>query len=797
MASDSLHREKLPLGIAGIDLHTIERQLPAEEPPALAPNSALRVIGKAVSRLDARAKVTGTARFTADVKLPGMLEACILRSPYPHARVLSIDTTSAEHHPEVRAIHVISRNRGEAQSSGRRAAPGPPTLLYAGAAILAVAATSRNAAEEALKRVTVKYQTLPFVVDMEAARKPGAPLVFDGAVDQAETGGGGGAETGLRQTGNVRGPQTDSPFGGTRGDLDRGFRDAEIVVSGEYRTQVQTHCCLETHCIVADWRTEALTVYISTQDTVGLRDELARDFGLSRNRVRVISDFTGGGFGSKFGAGDYGHAAITLSRKAGAPVRLILDRAEEQVATGNRPMTWQRLRLGAKRDGTLTALSLLSYGSAGVALGAGVGTIAQAMYTCPNFAMQQYDVLMHTSPGCAMRAPGNVQGAFALEQLIDELAEKLKLDPLVLRDRIDASNVRRVERRIGAERFGWASRKAHAAGAHAVKTGFGVAQSFWPGLVQSRAACEVRLLRDGSVEVRSSVQDIGTGIRTVLAQVVAEELGLSAKEVSVRIGDTDFPPGPFSGGSMTTGSITPAARKAAYRVRRRLVAEAARQLGAEPETLVVRDGQIFSSVEPTRGHFFRDIFRHLNREEISAVAHRDADYDGFRMPFADGDGGYARENLGGVQFAEVSVDTETGIVRVRRIIAVHDCGRPINPLQIESQIHGGIVQGLSFALFENRVVDRHSGRMVNTNLEQYKIAGASEVPEIEVILIENYTACSATDAAGVGEPANIATAAAIANAVHDAIGVRITELPMTPSRILATLGNQQSPRLKQ
>ncbi len=437
------------------------------------------------------------------------------------------------------------------------------------------------------------------------------------------------------------------------------------------------------------------------------------------------------------------------------------------------------------RDGKLTAILLLSYGTAGVELGAGVGTIAQAMYDCPNFAMAQHDVFIHAAPGCAMRAPGNVQGAFALEQLIDELAERLSLDALELRDRIDPSAVRREERRIGAERFGWRRRRTSGTGADPVKRGIGVAQAFWPGIVQADAACEVRLDRDGSVEVRSSVQDIGSGIRTLLAQVVAEELGLRPEDIAVRIGDTDFPPGPSSGGSKTAGSITPAARKAAYQVRRELFAAAARGLGVRSADLASRQGRVFSLSDPMRGMSFREAAGLLRDDAVSAVAQRGDNYGGFRVssPLT-----IAREDLGGVQFAEVAVDTETGIVRVERLTAVHDCGRPINPRQLESQIHGGIIMGISYALFENRILDRATGHMVNADLEQYKLAGPHETPAIDVVILENYQAISATDACGIAEPATIATAAAVANAVHNAIGVRMRKLPITPAAVLAALG---------
>ena len=327
------------------------------------------------------------------------------------------------------------------------------------------------------------------------------------------------------------------------------------------------------------------------------------------------------------------------------------------------------------------------------------------------------------------------------------------------------------------------------AGADPMKRGVGIAQSFWPGIVQTNAACEVRVGRSGLVEVRSSVQDIGSGIRTLLAQVVAEEFGLRPEEVAVHIGDTDFPPGPSSGGSKTAGSITPAARKAAYLVRKKLFAAVATALGVPAEHLSASRGRIFVSGNTSRGVSLGEATAFLNSDKVSAVATRGDNYDGF---LATSPMNIAHESLGGVQFAAVAVDTETGIVRVERVTAVHDCGRPINPRQIESQIHGGIIMGISFALLENRILDRNSGRMINADLEHYKLAGVRETPDIDVILLENYQAISATDACGVAEPATIATAAAVANAVYNAIGVRMRDLPMTPAAVLTALNRVPS-----
>ena len=767
--------EQFPYGILGVDLGHIARQIPADEPPALAPNADLAVIGRSTTRLDARDKVTGASRFTVDIALPGMLYGRILRSRLPHARIRSLDVSAARRHPGVRAVEILVQPQS----------PRASIVRYVGQPLAAVAAQTAVAADEALKLIAVDYEPLPFVVDLEAARDARAAPVYDAESAPRGSPSGYPAPAGLALHGNVRGPAVVD-----HGDVARGFADAEIQVEGEYSTQVQTHCCMEPHAIVADWNADGLTVYLSTQYTSGVRHELAEAFGLPLAKIRVVARAVGGGFGSKSTLGVYGRLAVSLSRTARAPVRIVLDREEEQIDAGNRPSTWQRLRLGARRDGSLTAVDLTSYGSAGVALGAGVWSIAERLYPCANFHGAQHDVFTNAGAGCAMRGPGAVPGAWAMEQAVDELAERLGIDPLALRDRIDPSPVRREERRIGALHIGWTARRAPAADPGPIKRGIGCAQSLWMTNVQVNAACEVRIYRDGSVEVLSGVQDIGTGTGTVMAQVVAEVFGLAPQAITVRIGDTQFPAGPPSYGSRTTSSITPPARTAAWRVLQSLVRDAAALLGVDAAVLIAHDGRIGVRDDPARSLGLPEIAAHLRTDFISAVASRADDYGGFGRRM--GDAATARQDLGGVQFAAVAVDTDTGIVRVERVVAVQDCGRPLNPRLIESQVQGGVLMGMSFALFEERLLDRHTGHMVNANLEDYKLAGACEMPDIEVIVLENYQANSATDAYGIAEPANIATAPAIANALYNAIGVRLRALPMTPAAVLAALGKLPS-----
>lgn len=764
----------MPYGIPGHNLSKIEREVPASEPPAWPVNTELRHVGKRVRRYDAMAKVTGEAKYTSDIQLPGMLYGKMLYSPHPHARIASIDASEAERHPGVFAVHVIrgNLNMGDGVGDGNY-----PEVRFAGQPIAGLAAVSEAVAEEALKKIRVRYEPLPFVVDLEASQKPEAPLVFQAPVEQKASDGGEEIEEGLRLQGNVRGPATGSP----RGDLQKGFEEAELVIERTYRTQVQTHNALETHGAVVEWRSDGMTIYASTQSTKGVRDEFAELFGFKKNQVRVITEYMGGGFGAKYGAGNFGYMAGELSKKSGRPVRIMLDRKEEQISSGNRPNSIHYLKVGAKKDGRLTAIQQRSFGTAGVGLGAGVGGIVQSMYHCPNFATEQYDVFIHAGPGAAWRAPGNVQGAFGLESLIDELAEQLGMDPLTYRDIIDKSEVRRVERIRGAEKFGWSRRKKSGSDTGPVKKGLGMAQSSWPRMAHLDSTAEVRLFRDGSVEIRSGVQDLGTGTKTILAQVVAEELGLKPADVVVRIGDTVFPDGPPSGGSVVTASITPAARNAAHQVKLKLFEQVSPVLECDITDLDLVDGLIVSRKDPAVKLTFADALRSMRTQQITGEASRSDDYGGQRIGYLAGG------DLGSVQFAEVSVDTETGFVRVDRIVAAHSCGRPINISHIENQINGGIIQGISYALYEDRILDQQTGHMVNIKFDQYKVPYAFEIPEIETIIVEEYNALTSTDAFGIGEPANIATAVAVANAVYNAIGVRIYELPITPAKVLSAL----------
>src|ERR1700723_4566512 len=420
-------------GIPQDGLQQKQREVRLDEPPPLSANAELTYIGKPTERYDGPAKAMGKGKYTADVNLPGMLYARMVDAAPPHGRIISIDTSAAEKLPGVRAVHVIEHVYGFAElRDPKLETPSRyPVVRYAGQPIAGVAAVSQQIADDAAKLVKVQYDTMPFVVDRSDARADDAPVVFPGPADAAGSAGGGGGPKGVPQKGNIHGPQRKET-----GDTEKGFAEADVIVDGEYFTQVQTHSALETHGFVLDWKPEEEKFYASTQGTSSVRNEFAGVFKLPQSKVRVITEYMGGGFGAKFGAGYEGVIAATLSQKAHAPVKLMLDRRQEHIVC-NRPDSHQTLKIGAKRDGTLTAIHLISYGTAGVGTGAGPAGPATNLYKCPNLLTEEYDVFVNAGPGAAFRAPGHPQGCFAFEQAIDEVAVTLEMDALVLRDKID------------------------------------------------------------------------------------------------------------------------------------------------------------------------------------------------------------------------------------------------------------------------------------------------------------------------------------------------------------------------
>ncbi|QIA27311.1 xanthine dehydrogenase family protein molybdopterin-binding subunit [Thermaerobacter sp. PB12/4term] len=789
-----------------------ERFVVVEDDPAgpLPGEGQLRYIGRPVPRMDGWEKVTGRARYTHDVRLPGMVHAMVVRSPYPHARIRSVRAERALAIPGVLAV--LTHENCPPIPWGREGDRVlNPVVRYHGDEVAVVAARDLETARAAAAALEVEYEPLPFVVDLEEAMKPDAPPV--------------------RPQGNVR---WDRATRYSRGDLEAGFREAEVVVEGTFRTPVQLHNCMETHGSVVDWQQDRVTIYDSTQHLFGVRDRFAQLFGLPVHRVRVVKEHMGGGFGSKNGLHKYTVLAGILSRELGRPVRCVLDREEENLAAGNRHSTLQRLKLGARADGRLVALDLEAYAAVGVLGSPGsIGGPARQLYAIPNVRTVEVPVHTNTGPTAAFRAPGYVEGTVALEVLMDELARRLVLDPLELRLRnyaeVDPTSGRpysskglRQAYAMGAAMAGWQAKRggrgwgvpgvvaleaaAQGAGGDGTATGtgagapategpggpvaeggagrrrrlrgIGMASQIWGGAGGPPAQAEVRVHPDGTATVVTAGQDIGTGTRTVLAQIAAEELALPLERVRVQLGDTDGGPyAPISAGSMTVPSMGPAVRSAAADAARQILELAGGLLEADPRDLeLVPPGRVQVRGAPDRAVTFQELGKTLGQYVITGRGSRGPNPDEYAI------------HTFGAQFAEVEVDPATGEVRVLDLWAVHDIGRVVNPLTAAAQMEGGMIQGLGFALMEERVMDPLSGRVLNPNLENYRVPTVADIPRLHVAFTgEPDPHGNNLGVKGAGEPPIIPTAAAIANAFYHATGIPVRELPLTRQRVLALL----------
>ncbi|MDQ4078581.1 MAG: xanthine dehydrogenase family protein molybdopterin-binding subunit [Chloroflexota bacterium] len=724
------------------------------------------VVGTPHPRVEGEEKVTGRARYAYDVRLPGQLYARVLRSPHPHARIRRIDTSRAEALPGVHAV--LSSANAPKIEWYKNSKLFDTTVRFVGEEVAAVAAETEEIALDALRLIEVEYEPLPFVVDMEAALQPDAPEVHEG--------------------GNLVG----EPKTYERGDPEAGFREADVIIDEVYTTQTALHNCLEPHGCTAFWEGDHLTMWESTQGVFEVREQVAEKLRLPEHHVRVIKHYMGGGFGSKQIAWKHTVIAALLSKESGRPVQLMLDRKAENLASGNRNATRQRVRIGAKRDGTLTAISADIKLAVGAYMVGGeasnVSGTFQRLYRCPNVRTEQVGVYINAGPSVAFRAPGYVEGAFGLESAMDELARALEMDPLELRLRNYAERDQKKEQpyttpdslRLCYERateaFGWRDyQRPPARGSK--RRGIGLAAHDWGGAGHPPGYAWVKLNSDGTADVITGTQDIGTGTRTGLTQVAAEELGLPIDRVTLYLGDTARGPySPVSAGSATQATIGPAVRAAAADAKRQLIEVAAKVLEEPPERLQVRNGKVFVEEEPENS---------VSVEEVTGrIAPRMIQGRGSRGPNPED----KSVRTFGAQCVEVEVDVESGEVAILRIVASHDCGRIINPTMVYSQVIGAVTQGIGFALTEERVVDDESGVVLNPNLEEYKVPTVADVPPIthaEVNLPD--LEANPTGAKGIGEPPLVPTAPAIASAVFDAVGVRLRHAPLSRRRLVAAL----------
>jgi CO/xanthine dehydrogenase Mo-binding subunit len=707
------------------------------------PAGARETVGRPAERQDGLQRARGEARYTADIQLPGMLHAAVLRSPFARAKVREIDTRMAEKAPGVRAV------------LGPDTDPLTDEPAYQGAPVAAVAADTLDQARAALRLLEIEWEQLEPLLDPDEAVR--------------------------------RGQLVDEPSRYERGDVERALAGADVVVEAEYRTQTVLHNSLETHQAICEWEAgDRLTVYISTQYLWGVRETVAEHFGLPEDHVRVVCGFMGGGFGSKNGPGDYTYIAAELARRAGRPVKCALTRREENLDAGNRNATIQRLRIGARSDGTLLALE----GEFVNATGwdgwlSSTGGPMRMLYACENVRTVEYGAKLNVPPMAAFRAPGFVEGTFGLECLMDELAAKLELDPLELRRRNHSDHDAMDDRPFSSKHLldcyrraepHWARREqVRASSDRTWKRGVGLASQVWYGGGGPPSYAWIRVGADARVTVITAMQDIGTGSATAMAQIAAEELGVPVDRVEVALGDTARGPyATISAGSSTIPSMGPAVRSAAADAARQILEIAAQRYDREQRLLSLRNGKIVSA---DGGSWpLEEITGLLESGQILGKGSRGPNPTGMRVLTF------------GVQVAEVAVDVETGEIRVGRIAAVHDVGRVINPLGASSQVEGGIIQGLGHTLSEERLLDPATGTVLTQTLDAYKLPTIADVPEIVTDLVDAPDRhLTNLGSKGLGEPPIIPTAAAIANAIRDATGADVRSLPITREEMLRAL----------
>jgi len=549
------------------------------------------------------------------------------------------------------------------------------------------------------------------------------------------------------------------------------LKDAELKLEAVYSTEVQTHSSLETHGVSIDYRTDSATVYASTQGTFSVRDGLDDAIGLKRSQYEVVCEYVGGGFGSKLGgAGKEGTTAARIAAKYKRPVYLFCDRAEEHLDTGNRPGCRARVSIAFKKDGTIVGGEVRTWGSVGPNRGGGGCNVPSGRYNLGDTKKAHEDVSLNAGMPRAFRAPGHPQGAFVEELMLDEIALACGMDPLELRLKHIRSDEIKEMARLGAEQIGWNKRPATGSQTGVVRRGMGMGIASW-GRFPASVDAEVVINQDGSVEARTGTQDIGTGQRTMVAIVTSDALGVPVDSVTVRIGRSTLPEGPGSGGSVTTVNSAPAFLAAAADAKRQLLEALAQRMNTDAGELDVKSGVIQRGGQ--NAVQWKDACAMLGNAVTGKGRNTRASVE------ADTTSGTSN----GAQFVDLEVDTQTGVIAVRRIVAVQACGRIVARKLAESQVIGAVIQGLSYALFEDRLLDRVTGAMVNPNLEWYKIAGPRDMPLIQPILWSK----DGTGPRPLGEPPTIPTSGAIACAVLNAIGAPVRSLPLTPDKVLAAL----------
>ncbi|WP_298274570.1 molybdopterin-dependent oxidoreductase [uncultured Bradyrhizobium sp.] len=725
----------------------------------------------AAPRIEARDKVTGAAKYTVDINHDGQLEGLILRSREAHARIATLDLAPARALAGVTAVSLIGDDR---------------IVRYVGEPIAAAAAKDRKTALAALAAIKLTSERLPAVIGLDAGRRDDAPVVFDrasrkraGNVSEAA-----GGPAPWKQ--NIRGP---TAVFSTRAKKARNWVDEarqasnKLLVEATFRTATQQHACLEPHAAVARFDGDRLTLHASTQQVFHLKEQIAKRYKLEHDKVRVIADHVGGGFGSKASLGVETIAAIELAREAKAPVRVVYDRHEELSVAGYRPAAELKVALLPSEQGALKALSVTAHADTGAATNSTIAGLARLIYPAEAKDLSDFDVISNLPPGAAFRGPGGPPMAFAVEQSIDEAALRLKVDPIALRKRWDPDPNRQRLYDWASGLEVWRNRKPQQDGRY--RRGIGMATGYWLYLWQPNVKVEVAV-KGGRIVASTATQDIGTGTRSVLADTIAREFDLEPADIDVRIGDSALPEGPGSGGSRVTASVLPPTILAVRKLKAAMLEQATRKpapgSNAPWRELIARSPDI--AVTETRGEDSKNTAPGI-RSPLREVGLLGMVFGWMMRRFSNIAVGAGVPSS--VQVIEVEVDTWLGHVRVLNVHTGIAVGKIAAPALARSQACGAVIQGLGYALYEARELDPTNGDVLTAGMEDYRIPGIADTPEIDVHFDEAGFDHVLGNSVGIGEASTVPTSAAVANAIHDAIGIRLTEIPIRPDRIVAAL----------
>jgi xanthine dehydrogenase YagR molybdenum-binding subunit len=720
-----------------------------------------QVIGKRHVRLDGMDKSTGAAKYTYDINLKNQLIARALGCPHAHCKIKSIDTAAAKAVKGV--VHIEPLHKVDDE------------IEWQGEMLVVVAAENEAAAAEGCEKIKIEYEMLPsFTTEDDIA----AAVVLKRTVK------GGGKAVTVKEPGD---DDDEDEF--VAKEIERLLKEAAYTVEGYYGIDAITHCCLEPHGSTVEWQGNKLMVHLSTQNVSGTDEGFAKDLNITSDDVEVHCDYIGGGFGSKFAPDVWGIAAARISKATGRPVKFMLTRQQEQQLGGNRPSGYLKVKLGADKDGMITVWDSEHWGSAGAIPGGVSHTVVPYVFTPPNYRRLQTNLKTNTAQSRAWRAPNHPQSCAMTQTAIDDLAAKMGANSLEIfmknlgtdeKPLVSGAkpSVYKAEMELAAKLMDWNAKwHAHGKGEKkgSVVEGLGMAMHTWGGGANN-SNCLLKVYPDGGVETTCGTQDLGVGTRTVLAVVLAETFGLTPDKIKVNIGSSKMPVSGPSGGSTTVGGICESHRRAGQDAFAQIAELVGKKLGVDPAKLEAVGGRVQVAGDASKGVSWKEACTLLGMRPLEVTGSYKS---GTASPLSN-------KQVGGVQMAHVAVDRDTGIIKMKKFVAVQDIGLVVCRTQAESQVFGSVIMGIAGALFEQRITDPKTGAFVNAELKDYKLARLGDIGEVVCEFYEPESERS-RGVIGIGEPPVISPGAAISNAVCNALGVRVPVLPMTPQRVLAAI----------